>query len=207
MRLDIVLVPAWPAVAGAAALAVAAALVLWLAPHWRDEAEARLAQMRSSARWAGPEARPQAQPIQEKAAPGWPAPAASPRRAAALSALARRQGLELLQLREQVDASAQLQLGMNGRASYPALRQFVERALAADPALVLDRLRLHRGEADELLVAFELQWTLLHRASPGELAAGPAVPAAVTAAVPAGRDANLPANVAVNAAANPMPRP
>ena len=164
MRLDVPLASAWPAAAGLAALALAAALVWLVAPHWRDEAESRLDDMQANLHWA--EAQPQAPalPLLGPTPPAWPAAAASPRRAVALSALARRQGLELLQLREQLDPAAQLQLSMNGRASYPALRQFVERALAGDPALVLDRLRLHRGEAADTLVDFELQWTLLHRA-------------------------------------------
>ena len=174
--------PLWPAAAGLAALAIAAGLVWLVAPHWRDEAEARLAELRPNLRLAEPKARAQAQAQAQaqalapqavaQATPVWPVAAASPRRAAALGALARRQGLELLQLREQLDAASHLQLSMNGRATYPALRQFVERALAGDPALMLDRLRLHRGEAADTLVDFELQWTLLHRASAGRVVAG-----------------------------------
>ena len=173
MRLAVHRMPAWPAAAGLGALAAAAALVLFVAPHWRGEAEARLAEMRTGLRLAQPQVQASTPPAVDVTMPGWPVAAASPRRAAALSALARRQGLELLQLREQLDAASHLQLSMNGRASYPALRQFVERALAGDAALVLDRLRLHRGEADDTLVDFELQWTLLHRASAGRAIAGP----------------------------------
>lgn len=184
MRLAVPLAPAWPAAAGLGALAVAGALVLFAAPRWRAEAEARLAELRTGLRMAETQAQSPALPAAQGAAPAWPPAAASPRRAAALSALARRHGLELLQLREQLDAASYLQLGMNGRASYPALRQFVERALAGDPALVLDRLRLHRGEADDMLVDFELQWTLLHRASAG-------APAGVK---PANKTANRTAN-------------
>lgn len=172
MRLDGHSAPVWPAVAGLGALATAAVLMVFFAPHWRAEAEVRFADVRPALRPGGPQRQAAAPSRVEPVGPVWPAAAVSPRRAVALSALARRQGLELLQLREQLDAASHLQLRMNGRASYPALRQFVERALAGDPALVLDRLRLHRGEADAVVVDFELQWTLLHRADPGRVAAG-----------------------------------
>jgi hypothetical protein len=174
MRLARHLAPAWPAAVGLVALAVAGALVLIAAPRWRAEAEARLAELRAGPLGAQTQVKESAPPAADKAVLAWPVAAASPRRAAALSALARRSGMELLQLREQLDVASQLQLSMNGRATYPALRQFVERALAGDQALVLDRLRLHRGEAEDTLVDFEMQWTLLHRVSVGDAVVGAA---------------------------------
>ncbi len=159
---------AWPGMAGLAALALAAVLVVLVTPRWQQEAEARLLVLsRTTAERAPIAVKPAPTSTAEVAASAWPSATASPRRAAALSALARRQGLELLQVREQQAFASHLQLAMNGRASYPALRGFVERALAQDPALVLDRMRLQRTEAEATVVEFELQWTLLHRSSPG----------------------------------------
>ncbi|KPF49486.1 hypothetical protein D621_14750 [beta proteobacterium AAP51] len=141
------------------------------APHWRAEAETRLASLASAV-----PSRPAPEVTRPVAAPAWPAAVQSPRRALALHGLARRSGLEVLLVREQVDAATHLQLVMHGTAAYPALRQFVERALAADPALVLDRLRLHRGETDAAQVNFELQWTLLH-SPPAQASTGRIEPA------------------------------
>lgn len=151
----------WPVWTGGLALALAAALGTGLAPRWQAQAEARLALL------GAPLPQPVAQaPARPSALPATrPGVVDSPRRAAALAASAHRHGLELLQLREQLDASARLQLGMNGRGSYAALRAFVERALAGDAALILDSLRLQRNESDGTLVSFELRWTLLHQGS------------------------------------------
>jgi hypothetical protein len=157
--------------AGVLLLGLAGLLAAGLAPQWRGQAEAA----RAEARAAGlNSARLAARRAQQDAAPGdqaglrrpWPEAAASPRRAVALDTLARRQGLQLQQVRQQLDAAQQLQVAMVGSGSYAAIRRFVERALAADPALALDRLRLQRDDAEAETLRFELQWSLLHRPSP-----------------------------------------
>ena len=158
---------AWPLWLGAAALGLAALLAGVLAPRWADEADAQLQALQAQTRRA-PVAAPAAQPgpAAQPLAAAWPAPAQSPARSEALVALARKQGLALQVWREQVDGQGQLQLGLSGRARYPALRAFVAAALLADPAAALDRLRLQRDDAATAELDFEMQWTLLQQAPP-----------------------------------------
>lgn len=170
-----VLVAAWPLWAGLAALAAATALALGPIPQWQAQAETRLAELQRMTRLPAPADRAVSAPTAlPRAAPVWPEFTASPRRARALGALAARQGMKVLQVREQLDAAGHLQLAQSGQAAYPALRSYVERALAADPALALDRLRLQRSDPAGTEVTFELQWTLLHQAQSARPAPAPA---------------------------------
>lgn len=173
------LAAAWPVWAGLAMLAAAAALALGSTPRWQARTAARLAELQRPSQASGAE-RGHETPLApaQPAAPLLPDSAASPRRARALGALASRLGLSVLQTREQLDTAGHLLLTQSGQATYPALRGFVERALAADPALALDRLRLQRSDPVGAEVGFELQWTLLHRAAPAPPAAMPAAVAA-----------------------------
>jgi hypothetical protein len=165
------LASAWPVWAGLSALVAAAALALGPTPQWRAQGEARLAELQRVTRAQAYAERALAAPTTlPPAAPEWPEATASPRRARILSTLATRQGMKVLQMREQVDTAGQLQLAQSGQATYPALRSYVERALAADAALVLDRLRLQRSDPAGSDVAFELHWTLLHRMPPARSA-------------------------------------
>lgn len=92
-----------------------------------------------------------------------PTESLSPKRAAALLALAQRQGLATALVQEQTDSSGQLQVSMQGKARYPALRLLVGGALTADPALVLERMSLRRAESTTPELDFELLWTFSHR--------------------------------------------
>ena len=180
---------AWATAAGAAALVLAALLSGVLAPHWQAQAEAQLvaaqravraSQPRPVAHSSSPDA--EAQPKAEL-----PLPAQTHERRAALMALARRQGVDVQRAGEQADGAGQLQLVLAGRARYPALRAFVAAALVADPALVLDRLRMQRSSAAVAELDVDLQWTFLHRSEPLKSGVTPTFPpnfAAVARVVP-----------------------
>lgn len=173
------LLAAWPAWGGAIALMAAAVLTLQVSPQWQRQAEQHLAAVEQAGRVrVGPaggangtnNAKGPADPIRAGTTSAqvqdgfeWPAPERSHARGDALVALARRQGLSVQIWREQTDAQGQLQLSLTGRARYPVLRGWVASALAADPAAVLDRLRLQRADAAAPELDFEMQWTLLHR--------------------------------------------
>lgn len=90
----------------------------------------------------------------------------SPQRAAMLLTLARRAGVQTTALQERLDEAGRLQLQLNGRAPYAALRRFAEQALAADPALVLDRVRAQRESPAVSDLEIELGWTWLHAVPP-----------------------------------------
>ncbi|RVU45119.1 hypothetical protein [Rubrivivax rivuli] len=182
-----------PAAAGLVLLALAVLLAAWAAPRWRAEAEAARARHRAAQAQAVDEAVREAvrqherqQAAKAETLPHWPWPdaAASPRRAAALDLLARRQGLQLLQVRQQLDAAQHWQVSMVGSGAYGDIRRFVERALAADPALALDRLRLQRDDADTPVLRFELQWSLLHHPAPRSAGATEAAPGPAKAPPP-----------------------
>jgi hypothetical protein len=162
-------VAGWPGIAGTFALAAAALLSGLCAPRWQGEADAgTLALHRAAAQPAPP---PLAAPT---AALMLPEARQAPTRGTALQALARNVGVSLARVQEQGEVGAAPQLSTAGHAAYPALRQFVSAALAADPALVLDRVRLQRPDAGTAEVEFELQWTLLQRAgASAEAAAAP----------------------------------
>lgn len=165
-----------PAAAGLLLLAVAVLVGAWVSPRWRAEAEAAHAQHRAAHARSADEATKRGERQQAAAALAqqrlpWPEAAASPRRAAALDRLARRQGLQLQQVRQQLDAAQHWQVAMVGSAPYGDIRRFVERALASDPALALDRLRLQRDDVEAEALRFEMQWSLLHHPAPR--AAGP----------------------------------
>jgi hypothetical protein len=157
--------------AGVLLLGLAVPLAAGLAPHWRAQAEAQRTEARAAETVSTRQAAERAQrgaaeaDLAQQRTP-WPEAAASPRRAVALDTLARRQGLQLQQVRQQLDATQQLQVAMVGSGSYGAIRRFVERALAADAALALDRLRLQRDDAEAETLRFELQWSLLQQPLP-----------------------------------------
>jgi hypothetical protein len=171
---------AWPqGRAGAAAALACAGGVLALlltaaaAPRWRAEARdlraegavqrAELLRAADRQRAAG-----QAQ------APAWPPMAAESARVRALIGLAQRHGVRVRALRQQRGAEAAapggrdeaaasarwLRVAMTAEGSYPALRRFVEAALADDAALALDSLVLQRADAGVAHLRAELAWAL-----------------------------------------------
>ena len=168
--------------AGAAALLLATLLSVVLARQWQAQADAQLA---AAQRSLGPvsdtRAGPQRPALQAVSA-GEPDPKArlpladqTPDRRAALMALARRHGVDVQRATEQADSAGQLQLALAGRARYTALRAFVAAALLADPALVLDRLRMQRASAAAADLDVDLQWTFLHRSTAQKAAVTPKV--------------------------------
>ena len=186
--LDVRLVTAWaPAVAGALALLSALMLGAVLAPRWQAQAQAQEQATQSDRRAAAAVAvaaavtAPSNRPVGSRQAmwADWPGAERTPERSAALLQLARRHGLTVQRAREQADPAGHFQLGLSGQASYPALRSFVAAALAADPALVLDRLRLQRAAPAVAELDVDMQWTLLQRAAGADAAADAAAAAAV----------------------------
>ena len=188
--LDVALVTAWaPAVAGALALLSALMLGAVLAPRWQAQAQAQEQATQSDRRAAAAVAvaaaaavtAPSNRPVGSRQAmwADWPGAERTPERSAALLQLARRHGLTVQRAREQADPAGHFQLGLSGQASYPALRSFVAAALAADPALVLDRLRLQRAAPAVAELDVDMQWTLLQRAAGPDAAAAAAAAAAV----------------------------
>lgn len=156
--------------AGGAALLLAALLSGVLAPQWQAQADAQLAAAQSAvSAVAALRASQQRPALQVDVLPeselttGLPLAAYTPDRRAALMALARRHGVDVQRAGEQADSAGQLQLALAGRARYAALRAFVAAALVADPALVLDRLRMQRASAAAAELDLDLQWTFLHR--------------------------------------------
>lgn len=154
----------WPWWSGALLLAVAAGLHHGLTAPWRVQAEEQLTQLQQASAASSlktPGAAVQAQPGTPELE--LPVEANSPQRAAALMDMARRQGLVVSLAQEQTDSSGQLQLQMQGKARYPALRTLVGGALTADAALVLERMSLRRTEPTTPELDFDLLWTFSHR--------------------------------------------
>lgn len=155
------------ACAGAVALLLAALLSAVLAPRWQAQAAVHLTATQSALQASlRPAMQPRADVHASASNADLPSLARTPERRAALMVLARRHGLEVQRAGEQADAAGQLQLALAGRARYPALRAFVAAALQADPALVLDRLRMQRASATAADLDVDLQWTFLHRSGP-----------------------------------------
>jgi hypothetical protein len=152
---------AWPLWAGAAAAVMATLLLLGPVAQWQTQAEEELAAA-SRARQSSPSPAAVA-PVAVAGVLILPEATQSPERSARLARLARRHGLQVQRLREQFDAAGQLQLSLSGQAPYASWRAFVAAALAADPALALDRLRLQRADADAAVLDADTQWTFLHR--------------------------------------------
>lgn len=143
-------------------LAAAAVLAGVLAPRWQVEADTVVAAAQRSLReQAGRQARAAAQRPVVAQRPLWPAPDSTPERAAALLSLAQRSGVSVQRSREQAGDGGHLQVSSSARGSYAALRSYIGEALAADPALVLERVRLFRSTPDARELEAELQWTLL----------------------------------------------
>jgi len=170
------------------ALLVAATLAGALTPAWQRaadaDAQATLAAQRAWRQRPLP-------PVARPAAPGWrsglPDASAADLRLAELLDSALRHGLTVARSQQQwrelapaaqPGAAAQaaaiaaaepgvsaLLLTMQVEGSYADLRSWVGDALAADPQLALDALRLQRPTAASAQFSAELQWALLQRAA------------------------------------------
>jgi hypothetical protein len=154
----------WPWLTGGLLVTFSAGLHLGFTEPWQAQAEAQLAVLQQASTTPSPRTPPPAEQAQQRAlSHELPAETSSPQRAAALMDLARRQGLVVLLAQEQTDSSGQLQLQMQGKARYPALRTLVGGALTADAALVLERMSLRRAEPTTPELDFDLLWTFSHR--------------------------------------------
>jgi hypothetical protein len=162
----------WPAgAAGRAAWLGCLALLLalmttgLLAPAWRADAAGlreQLATQRAERLHAADRARERL----PTAPPAWPAAADEPARVRALLELAQERGVVVRALRQERVTTAPpggarwQRLLMSADGSYPALRGFIEAALAADAALALDNLALQRSDATSATLRAELAWAL-----------------------------------------------
>jgi hypothetical protein len=173
----------WPAAAGAALLLVAAGIdVLWV-PHQ----EAVLATTQQHARSARARALAAARPVARGTATGdqadepfraaLPAPHTRQQRLARLFDSAARAGLAVRRSEHRYGIEMPLEVARYRVAlplvgSYAGLRSFIQQALADDPALSLDSLRLVRPHATQAVVEAQLQFSLwLQATPPGEAAA------------------------------------
>ena len=198
-------------------LAALAALLLGVTvPDWRQHAADLQQQADRRQQLARQQAaRPVARPV-------WPAAVLLPlpdqagERLAALLQLARQQGVQVQQLDQRLlqadgQAAARLVLTMPALASYASLRRCIEAALAADPALSLDRLRLARSDPAGERLAADLVWSLHQQRLPQGPSASPVpgvAPAELSAEVPAGMPAGV--RTAVRAGVptgSPSPKP
>lgn len=136
----------------ALALAGAALLLEWrVLPPLREE----LAQL---------ESRAAAQRLLPPARAPWPHARQTPQRSEQLVRRAGREGLQVQLLSERPEpASASHSVELRALGSYGSLRRYLAYAMAEDPALALESLRLQRpaGPADGLQL--ELRWRLLYQ--------------------------------------------
>lgn len=168
--------PAWqrlwralggPGVAGVAALALAAMLA-GLGQRWDADAaalQAEARQLRARAAPAAVAAAPQS-PQQWQAA--LPAAAERQQRLADLLELAIRLELDGTRTEHRLssaDGFERLRVTMPLTGSYAQLRRFIGAALAHDPALSLDAVKLRRAGPEATVVDAELQWSLHGRAA------------------------------------------
>ena len=158
----------WPLLGAAAALLTALLLAAGLAPAWQQDA----AQAQAQARTQRAQAAQACRAASAAQAADWrqqlPTAAALDERLAGLLRAALLAGLSVgsIEQRTVPGGSAgierqQLTLALQGR--YEALRGLIEQALQADPALVLEHLRLVRQQADGELLEARLSLVLLQR--------------------------------------------
>ena len=149
----------WPGALSLLALAAAALLALGLAPRWSAQAQALVATFEQTASRADRQHATAAAPPASGQA--WPSAEQTPERVAGLLRLAAPAGLRVVRSSEQAAAAGHLQLSLGAVGSYGALRSYLSRALAADPALVLQQLRLQRDDDDAAPLRADMRRVLL----------------------------------------------
>ena len=159
----------WPGGAGIAAL-VLAAVALLLGQRWDTQASALQAQARQLRAKTAPVASVAAAPISVQQ---WQAalPPATDRqqRLADLLELSIRLDLNGARTEHRLSTGEgleRLRVTMPVTGSYVQLRRFIGAALAHDPALSLDSIKLRRVSPMAAEVDAELQWSLHGRAAP-----------------------------------------
>lgn len=166
---------------GTLALVAAAGLAALAVPAWQADTVAAQARLRDALRQRTlAEARQRATEAPDAPAPlaaALPPDGAAGERLGALLAQAGAAGLQVAstrQARARPLAGGLLALPVTVQASgrYADLRLHLAGALQADPALVLDALRLQRADARADRLEIELRWTLLAAApAPAQTAA------------------------------------
>lgn len=158
----------WPGLAGLAALLLAVAAVM-LGQRWDTQA----ARLQDEAR----ELRAKARPVAAASAPvsvqQWqaalPASGTRQQRLADLLELAIRLDLNAARTEHRLataEGLERLRVTMPVTGSYAQVRRFIAAALAHDPALSLDSVKLRRTSPVAAEVDAELQWSLHGRAAP-----------------------------------------
>ena len=159
----------WPGLAGLAAL-VLAAIAVMAGQRWDAQAAALLAEARELRTRARPAAAAATAPVsvlQWQAA--LPAPGDRQQRLADLLELSLRLNLTGARTEHRLSTSEgleRLRVSMPLTGSYGQIRHFVGAALAHDPALSLDAVKLRRASPMAADVDAELQWSLHGRAAP-----------------------------------------
>ncbi|PZR24937.1 MAG: hypothetical protein DI538_27765, partial [Azospira oryzae] len=158
----------WPGVAGAVALLLAA-LLAWQGQRWDAQAAALEVEVRQLRARAAPARAAAAVPLSVQQ---WQAtlPPASERqqRLADLLELAIRldlNGARTEHRLSQGEGLERLRVTMPVSGSYAQLRHFISTALAHDPALSLDAIKLRRSSPLTADLDAELQWSLHGRAA------------------------------------------
>lgn len=158
----------WPGLAGLAALLLAVVAAL-LGQRW----DAQAAQLQAEARTLRTHARPAAAVAAPVSVQQWQAalPASSERqqRLADLLELSIRIGLAGARTEHRLSSSEgleRLRVTMPVTGSYAQVRALISAALAHDPALSLDAVKIRRVSPLTADVDAELQWSLHGRAAP-----------------------------------------
>ncbi|MDR7335197.1 GspMb/PilO family protein [Roseateles asaccharophilus] len=157
----------WPGLAGLVALLLAAVAVV-LGQRWDAQATALQDQARELRAKARPLATTAAVPVSlQQWQATLPAAAARQQRLADLLELAIRLELNVARTEHRLASSEgleRLRVSMPLTGSYAQVRRFIAAALAHDPALSLDAVKLRRPSPLSADVDAELQWSLHGRA-------------------------------------------
>lgn len=159
----------WPGVAGLTALLLAVLAVV-LGQRWDAQAAALQAEARQLRAKAAPAAAVAAAPVSvQQWQAGLPPASDRQQRLADLLELGIRLDLNGTRTEHRLAASEgleRLRVTMPVTGSYAQVRRFVGAALAHDPALSLDSIKLRRVSPLAADVDAELQWSLHGRAAP-----------------------------------------
>ncbi len=159
----------WPGLAGLAALLLAVAAIA-LGQRWDAQAAALQAEARTLRAKARPAAAATAVPVSvQQWQAALPAATARQQRLADLLELSIRMDLNSARTEHRLATSEgleRLRVTMPLTGSYAQVRRFIGAALAHDPALSLDALKLRRVSPVSTDVDAELQWSLHGRAAP-----------------------------------------
>jgi hypothetical protein len=161
---------AWPGLAGIAALAVAV-IASVLGQRWDTQATALQLEARQLRAKAAPMSAAAAAPVisVQQWQAGLPPSADRQQRLADLLELGIRLELNAARTEHRLSTAEgleRLRVTMPVTGSYAQVRRFISAALAHDPALSLDSLKLRRASPMAAEVDAELQWSLHGRAAP-----------------------------------------